>query len=84
MNSKTKNKIKNFLKKNWKWLVGTGTFLIAGTIALLVGFEMSGWSLAKWLQSNHAITFFVILGAGILGLALVVYYYIRSKFGGDR
>ncbi len=64
MNYYTKKKIKNWFKAKWKWLLGSGIFLTAGLVVMLVGFSITGWSLIKWLQSPYAVTTFVFVGFG--------------------
>lgn len=84
MKYQTKKKIKNFFQTNWKWLIGTAVFLAVGVSALLIGFSMTGWSIIDWLKSPYAVTFFVLLGVGVLFLVVIFYYYYRSKIGEDR
>lgn len=78
MNYYKKRKIKDFFKDHWKALVGTGSFLLAGVIVMLVGFAISGWSLLKWLESPFATTFFIMLVFGIIGAGIIIYLYARK------
>lgn len=63
--------------------LGTALFLLVGTIALLVGFSMTGWSIVDWLQSPYALTTFVILGVGaVIGFVIWITYK-RSHLGDE-
>ena len=75
-------KFKEFLKKYWGWFLGTGIFLAIGITTLLVGFEMTGWSIVAWLQSPYAITFFIILAISVLVLIVALVSLKRMKLGG--
>ena len=70
----TKRKIKGFLKEKWKWLLGSGIFLITGLTVMLIGFSINGWSLIKWLRSPFALTslIFIIGGAFLLVMAFLI------------
>ena len=74
MKYETKRAVKKFLKDKWKWLLGSGIFLIIGTIVMLVGFSVTGWSLIKWLRSPYAVTtiIFVIGGVFLLVMAFLL------------
>ena len=80
MNYETKRKIKKFFKDKWKWFVASGVFLLVGGTVALIGFQMSGWSLIKWLQSPFAQTtlVFVVAGAFLIILAFLVKKNIDS------
>lgn len=82
MTETKKKKIKATLKKKWKWFLGSGVFLTIGIVALLVGFNMTGWSIIDWLKSPYATTFFIIVGIGVLIILVAVITYKRSQLGG--
>lgn len=84
MNSYKKKKFKKNLKEKWGWFLASGIFLVIGIIALLVGFNMTGWSLIDWLQSAYAVTFFIILSIGIVCAIALFITYKRSHLGGDE
>lgn len=79
MNQIKKRKIKESLKKKWPLLVGTGSFLVIGLVAMFIGFHMTGWSIVKWLQSPFAATTFICLGAGILLFAFLIVAIKRAQ-----
>ena len=70
----TKRKIKKWFKEKWKWVLGSGIFLTAGLVVMLIGFSMSGWSFIKWLQSPFCTTTIVcvLIGAFLLILAFAI------------
>ena len=74
--------MKDFIKKKWGWILGTGAFLAIGLTTLLIGFNMTGWSIIDWLQSPYAVTFFIIIGIGLITVLLVVVGLKRAKLGG--
>ena len=78
MEYETKKKIKRFIRDKWKWLLGSGIFLIAGTVIMLVGFSMSGWSIVRWLQSPFAVTtiIFIVGGVFLLIMAFLIKKHI--------
>lgn len=84
MNSYKKKKIKKILKEKWGWFLASGIFLAVGIVALLIGFNMTGWSLIKWLQSPYAVTFFILLAIGIICAITLFITYKRAHLGGDE
>ena len=77
MKYETKRKALEFLKKKWKWLLGSGIFLTAGIVVMFVGFSISGWSLIKWLQSPFATTTFIFIAGG--AFLLVMAFLIKKN-----
>ena len=81
MDAVKKRKIKKFIQKNKKILIGGGIFAIIGLIGLLLGFEItSGWhAIRNWLSSPYAATFFIcaVIGALIIGMLIVVLLNLR-------
>lgn len=82
MNAFKKKKLKKLIKEKWIWFLSTGLFLVGGTIALLIGFQMTGWSIVKWLHSPYATTCFILLVIGLLLLLVLVIEYKRNHLGG--
>lgn len=76
MEFQKKRKIRKWLKEKWGWLLGTGLFLGAGIILLLVGFYLTGWSIIDWLKSPYATTFFILFAIGVY---LIIVLVIKSK-----
>lgn len=73
----TKYKFKKFIKEKKGFVIGIGSFLLVGLIALFIGLGMSGWSLVKWLQSPYATTFFIMLACGlVLGAIIVIFLFL--------
>jgi hypothetical protein len=74
MQFNTKRKIKKWFKEKWKWLLGSGIFLTAGLVVMLVGFSMTGWSIIEWLKSPFCTTTIVcvLIGAFLLILAFAI------------
>ena len=74
MKYETKRTIKKWFKEKWKWLLGSGIFLTIGLVVMLVGMQISGWSIIKWLQSPWAVTTFIFLvgGAFLLIMAFLI------------
>lgn len=68
-----KYRFKKALRKYWGAFLGTGIFAIAGLVFILVGFQMTGWSLVDWLKSPYAVTAGIMLsGAAVLLIWAVV------------
>lgn len=67
-NEEKKRKLRHFFKEKKAWLIGTGTFLLVGIVALVIGFGFAwGWdTIAKWFYSPAAITLYVLLGVFVL------------------
>ncbi len=76
-----KNKLKESLKKKKAWLMTTGGFLLVGIIALIVGMVITGFDLIRWLQSPQAVTVYIFLTLGILGIVLITILHKRSHLG---
>ena len=74
MKYETKRKIKHFFKERLKWLVGSGIFLAIGLTVMLIGFQMSGWSIIAWLKSPWAVTslIFIVTGSFLLLMAFLI------------
>lgn len=73
----TKYKFKKFIKEKKGFVIGIGSFLLVGLIALFIGLGMSGWSLVKWLKSPYATTFFIMLACGlVLGAIIVIFLFL--------
>lgn len=74
MEYEKKRKLKLWFKARWKFLVGTGSFLLAGLIVMLVGMQVSGWSIIKWLQSRWCVMTIVcvVLGAFVFAMMFVM------------
>ena len=73
MEYEKKRKLKLWFKARWKFLVGTGAFLLTGLIVMLIGFSVSGWSIIAWLQSRWCVMTIicVVLGASVFGMMFV-------------
>lgn len=76
-----KEKVRNWFAKHWKPVLATGIFVTAAIVAMLIGFAMAGWDLLKWLKSDYAETFFIVVALGAIGLAVVIYVFhiLRKK-----
>lgn len=74
MDYNTKRKIQKWFQEKWKWILGSGIFLLAGITVMLIGFSVSGWSIVKWLQSPYAVTtiIFLIIGTFLLIMAFLI------------
>lgn len=74
MEYEKKRKLRLWFKARWKFLLGTGIFLLAGLVMLLVGMEVSGWSIISWLQSRWCVMtiVFVVAGASIFGMMFIL------------
>lgn len=79
MNYLRKKKIKKFFKEKWAWFLGTGLFLIIGGTVAIIGFQMSGWSIIKWLQSPFATTTLVFLIGGLYGAIMIIILYKKYE-----
>lgn len=76
-------KFRRFIKEHKKIVIGTGSFVILGLLGLLLGFEISqDWhAIRNWLNSDSAVTFFIIAIVGLFVLAIVVFSFISMKMG---
>lgn len=81
-----KQRIKDHFKKNKKAYIWTGAFAGAALVVMLIGFAMSGWDLIKWLKSQWATTFFIMLILGGFGLFFFLFILKKLKefFGKDK
>lgn len=78
-----KYELKKKLKENRLWIIGTIVFLIIGVTALLIGFNMTGWSIMDWLQSPWATTFFIVLALGLVAF-LVLMITLKEMKNGNK
>jgi len=76
-----KKRLKKYFKEKWYLFLGTGVFLIAGIVALLVGFAMTGWSIIDWLKSPYAVTFFILIIIGLITAVVLFITYKRTHLG---
>lgn len=74
-----KAKIKDFLQKHKKAIIGTSIFIGVAIVALLVGFGLSGWSIIKWFEKGYGATFFIMLVLGGFALFLILYIFKAIK-----
>lgn len=77
-----KSKLKKLLKAKWYWFLGSGLFLIAGLIVMLIGFRMSGWSIAQWFASGYGTTACILIGIGIAIIVVMLVYKRIAHLGG--
>lgn len=80
-----KRKIKKWVIKHKKLLIGSGIFAGVGLIGGLIGFEIaaSGHAIRNWLASPWAPTFFICLVLGLFILGMVIAVVINIKRGGN-
>ena len=85
MNPIKRRKIKDFIKKNKKTLIGVGSFLAVGLTAMLIGFEIQqkGHAIRNWLASPYATTFFIVLILGALILILLIVLFVNLARGDE-
>ena len=81
MSNYGKYKFKQTLKKYWIAFVGTGLFACAGAVFMLVGFQMSGWSIIDWLKSPYAVTALILFIGGALVLTWIIITVKRHNLG---
>jgi len=76
-----KRKMKKFFQKHKKIIIGTGTFLLIGLAAGLTGFEIQqkGHAIRNWLASPWASTFFILIGLGLIIIALLIITLINMR-----
>ena len=75
-------KIKKFFKERLLLAIGSLVFFVGGLVALLVGFQLSGWSIVDWLKSPYATTCFILVGVGA-GIILIGYLTFKRLHLGD-
>jgi len=80
-----KRKLKKWFNKHKIALIATGSFLLTGLIAGLIGFEIANdWhAIQKWLSSPWAATFFICLVIGIVALVIILMTFINLKRGDE-
>lgn len=83
MDSYKKHKFKEWVKKKKGWIIGTGVFLLAGTILLFVGLSLTGFNIIEWLHSGYFVTFLVFTLGFALLLIYVIIDLIRLKLGAN-
>lgn len=79
-----KKRFKTMFKKQWKWFLSVGLFLLLGLIALFVGFTLTGWNIVEWVKSPYATTLLIILVVGGIVLLLLVLEAKRRRLGDDE
>lgn len=75
--------IKKFFKERLFLAIGSIVFLLGGLVALLIGFQLSGWSIIDWLKSPYATTCFILIGVGVLIILVGFITYKRIHLGDD-
>lgn len=86
MSLKPKKKgFKSWLKEHKVIVIGTGSFLLAGLVALLVGFEIKekGHAIRKFLASPNAATLIILIVVGLFLAGLFVASMIYMKRGDE-
>lgn len=80
-----KNKIKIWFQEHKAAVIGTGSFLLTGLIALLVGFEIKekGHAIRKFLASPRAGTLVVVIIVGLFFAVIFVASLIYMKKGDE-
>lgn len=73
--------IKKTIKKYWVAMAGTLAFLILGITFMLIGFNMTGWSLIDWLKSPYALTCGILLSAFAVGAVAIAITIKRHNLG---
>lgn len=76
-----KNKLKEIFKKKKTWMMTSGVFILFGLIAVIIGLIITGFDLIQWLQSSYAVTLYIFLTLGILGIIIIIIFYKRSHLG---
>lgn len=46
-----------------KWTLLCGAFLLVGLVALIVGFQLSGFDVLGWFSTKYAFIVYVVVGA---------------------
>lgn len=80
-----KKTLQKWLKEHKAIVIGTGSFLLAGIIALLVGFEIKtkGHAIRNFLASPHAATLIILIVVGIFFIGLFILSLIYMKKGDE-
>lgn len=83
MDYQKKRKYKKWIKKHKVVLISTGSFLLVGLTAGLIGFEIANdWkAIQKWLSSPWATTFFICLIIGAIALTMLIMVLLSLKGG---
>lgn len=74
-----KKHLKELLKQKLAFIISGGVFLLIGVIALIIGFYMSGWSIARWLQTPYAMTALICLLLFVFSSIIIVIEYKRRN-----
>lgn len=74
-------RFKKLLRRYWAAFLGTGLFAIIGGVFMLIGFQMTGWSLIDWLKSPYAVTCGILFAGGALLLAWALITAKRHSLG---
>lgn len=76
-----KRKIATWLKEHKAIVIGTGSFLLVGLLALLIGYEIkeNGHAIRNFLSGPNATTLIILLIVGVffLGLFVISIIYIN-------
>lgn len=83
MKALTKKKIKEQLKKKLPWIIGSGVFLVAGVVLLIVGFSLTGWNFLEWLEGPYATTTIILLVLGLASAIILTLVMVQVKLLGD-
>lgn len=83
MKALTKKKLKEQLKKKLPWIIGSGVFLVAGVVLLIVGFSLTGWNFVKWLNGPYATTTIILLVLGLASAVILTLVMVQIKLLGD-
>ena len=86
MELQKKRKIKKWFKEHKAIIIGAGSVIIVGLIAMLIGFEIQqDWhAIRNWLASPYASTFFICLVLGVVVLGLIIAVLINLRRGDDE
>lgn len=83
MKALTKKKLKEQLKKKLPWIIGSGVFLVAGVVLLIVGFSLTGWNFLEWLEGPYATTTIILLVLGLASAIILTLVMVQVKLLGD-
>lgn len=80
-----KKTLRTWLKEHKGVVIGTGSFLLAGLLALLIGFEIKtkGHAIRNFLASPHAATLIILIVVGIFLVGLFVLSLVYMKKGDE-